>query len=45
MKKVIITGANGFIGKALVHDLMVNDYFIYALSRVKMDGFINKHFQ
>lgn len=33
MKTVIISGANGFIGRALVRELSKYDYHIYALSR------------
>lgn len=35
MKKVLITGANGFVGKRLVVDLLTQGYEIYALCRVK----------
>lgn len=31
MKKAIVTGANGFIGSALVKELLDNDVFVYAL--------------
>lgn len=33
MKKVIISGANGFVGGALVRELLRYDYEIYALDR------------
>lgn len=33
MKNVIITGANGFVGGALVRELLKYDYCIYALDR------------
>lgn len=33
MKKVIISGANGFVGGALVRELLQYDYEIYALDR------------
>lgn len=33
MKKVIITGANSFIGKALIQELSKDDYIIYAVVR------------
>lgn len=35
MKKVLITGANGFVGKRLVIDLLNQGYEIYALCRIK----------
>lgn len=31
MKKVIVTGANGFIGKTLVNALLKNNYYVVAL--------------
>lgn len=33
MKRVIISGANGFVGGALVRELLQHDYEIYALGR------------
>ena len=33
MKTVIISGANGFVGGALVRELLQHDYRIYALDR------------
>ena len=33
MKKVIITGANGFIGRYLVNELLNNDYEVWAVIR------------
>lgn len=33
MKTVIISGANGFVGSALVRELLEHDYRIYALGR------------
>ena len=33
MKKAIVTGANGFLGKNLVRKLSDNDYFVYAVVR------------
>jgi len=33
MKKAIVTGANGFVGSALVRELLRHDYRIYALVR------------
>ena len=38
MKTVIISGANGFVGSALVRDLLNHDYKIYALDR---EGYCN----
>lgn len=35
MKKVLITGANGFVGKRLVVDLLTQGHEIYALCRIK----------
>lgn len=35
MKKILITGANGFVGKRLVVDLLSRGYEIYALCRIK----------
>lgn len=35
MKKILITGANGFVGKRLVADLLNQGYEIYALCRIK----------
>lgn len=35
MIKVLITGANGFVGKRLVVDLLTQGYEIYALCRIK----------
>lgn len=35
MKKILITGANGFVGKRLVVDLLKQGYEIYALCRIK----------
>ena len=31
MKKVLVTGANGFIGRSLVKQLLHNDYLVYAV--------------
>lgn len=33
MKTAVVSGANGFIGSALVRELLANDYQIYALVR------------
>lgn len=38
MKTAIISGANGFIGSALVRELLKHDYTIYALDRVECFG-------
>lgn len=38
MKRVIITGANGFVGSALVRELLHYDYEIYALDREGCSG-------
>lgn len=35
MKKILITGANGFVGKRLVVDLLNQGHEIYALCRIK----------
>lgn len=35
MKKVLITGATGFVGKRLVVDLLTQGYEVYALCRIK----------
>lgn len=35
MKKAIVTGASGFIGKALCKYLLQNEYFVYAIVRNK----------
>ena len=33
MKTAIVTGANGFVGSALVQELLQSNYEIYALVR------------
>ena len=33
MKKVIVTGSNGFLGKNLVKNLLENNYFVYSIVR------------
>lgn len=33
MKKVIVSGANGFVGTALIKELVAHDYEVYALAR------------
>jgi len=33
LKRVIVTGANGFVGQALVRELVAHDIEVYALSR------------
>lgn len=35
MKKILVTGANGFVGKRLVVDLSSQGYEVYALCRIK----------
>lgn len=35
MKKILITGANGFVGKRLVVDLLKQGHEVYALCRIK----------
>lgn len=35
MKKILITGANGFVGKRLIVDLLNQGHQIYALCRIK----------
>ncbi len=42
MKKVIVTGANGFIGKTLVKALLDKGYFVVALD-VKFDEILEKN--
>ena len=38
MKKALVTGANGFIGSALVKELLANDIEVIALDREGADG-------
>ncbi len=35
MAKVLVTGATGFIGKRLVHELLASGHEVYALSRLR----------
>ena len=35
MTKIFVTGANGFVGKRLIVDLLRQGYEIYALCRIK----------
>ena len=35
MTKILITGANGFVGKRLIVDLLNQGHQIYALCRIK----------
>ena len=37
MKKAVVTGANGFIGSALVNELLINDVTVYALVNKNTD--------
>ncbi len=38
MAKVLITGANGFVGKRLIVDLLAQGHVVYALCRIKGAG-------
>ena len=38
MKAVIVSGANGFVGSALVHELLKNDYRVVALDQAGCSG-------
>ena len=38
MKRAIVTGANGFIGSALVNELLANGVFVYALVHKSADN-------
>lgn len=33
MQTVVVTGANGFIGRALLHELCLRDVIVYAVTR------------
>ena len=35
MTKILITGANGFVGKRLIVDLLNQGHHVYALCRIK----------
>jgi len=35
MAKILVTGASGFIGKRLIHELLTQGHEVYALSRVR----------
>ena len=39
MKKVVVTGADGFIGSALVKSLLSNGYQVYAVVKYKDHDF------
>ena len=41
MKKVIVTGASGFIGTTLVNELLRREYNIVAIDRRFTDDFLN----
>jgi nucleoside-diphosphate-sugar epimerase len=43
MKRVVVTGASGFIGKALVTELLERGFFVYAIVRnqKKMEGLLH----
>ncbi len=43
MKKVLITGANGFVGKALCHALADSGFIVHAAVRHKQREFITDH--
>ena len=38
MRTAIVTGANGFVGGALTHELLAHGYKVYALDRVGCNG-------
>ena len=38
MKKILITGATGFLGKYLVEEFKANDYYVFALGRNESVG-------
>lgn len=42
MKRAIISGANGFVGGAVVRELLQNDYEILALDREGCSGNLPK---
>lgn len=42
-KKVLVTGANGFLGNNIVRNLLKNNYSVYALVRPKSDALILKN--
>ena len=39
MKKVVVTGADGFIGSAIVKSLLSNGYQVYAVVKEKDHDF------
>lgn len=40
MKTAIVSGANGFVGSAVVRELLSNDYFVYALCQADYENII-----
>lgn len=40
MKKIIVTGANGFVGRWLSNELAQHGYYVYALDITKPDDFV-----
>ncbi len=42
MKKAIVTGANGFVGSAVIRELIKHDYMVYALDREGMNDNLPK---
>lgn len=40
MKSAIVSGANGFVGSAVLRELLANDYFVYALCQAGCEHLI-----